>query len=239
MIKTIVIAAAGRGTRMKHLAEEQPKHLIHVAGKPFLHFLLRLVDEIGFQRIVVVTGYQSGKMEAFLDTEPYNTVVVNQMEKEPDDYGTAVVVRVVRDEVGDEPFVFINGDSLYTSSVLKEIMVDDGYSHIIGTYHPDPTHYGVLDVDHDGFLRSIVEKPKEPLSNLINLGVYTFRPEIFEAVRSVELSPRGEYEIVDAINALASQKKVKVHQCRGEWIDFGKPEDLPEVERFLINEKLV
>ncbi|MFH1425900.1 MAG: sugar phosphate nucleotidyltransferase [Candidatus Kerfeldbacteria bacterium] len=239
MIDTIVIAAAGRGVRMKHLSDEQPKHLIHVAGKPFLHFLLKLVDQVGFRHIIVVAGYYADIMKKFLDSEPYDITMVNQSEREPNHYGTAMVVKAVEPELKGRPFVLINGDSLYTPEVLRSIREDDGFSHIVGTYHEDPTHYGVLDMGKDAFLKGIIEKPREPVSNLINLGVYVFQPEVFDVVRNVHESPRGEYEIVDAVNMMAADGKIKVQRMAGEWVDFGKPEDIPEVERFLINNKLV
>lgn len=232
-IDTIVIAAAGRGTRMEHLAQNKPKHLISVAGKPFFHHLLKMVDAAGFKKIVVVIGHMAEQMEAFLEQQPYDITIVNQNEYESDRYGTAIVVEAVQDAVGNNPFVFINGDSLYTPEVLQAVMHNDGMNRIVGTHHPDPKHYGVLESEEGMLLKRVVEKPDEPICNVINLGIYTFQPAVFDAIKKVELSQRGEYEIVDAINVLAQDKQVEIEQLQGEWVDFGRPTDVPKVEEFL------
>ncbi len=234
MIETIVIAAAGKGERMEHLSKEQPKHLVKVAGKPFLHYVLQQADRVGCKKMVVVVGYMADMVREFLAEQPYDIVVVDQNEVLGDKYGTAAVIEAVEQEVGDQPFVVQNGDSLYSKSVFESVMVDDGMNRVVGTHHPDPQHYGVIEAGTDGLLVRIVEKPKEPMCNVINLGIYLFQPEIFSAVKQVEKSPRGEYEVIDAINTLADEKKVKVEQLIGEWVDLGTPEDIHTVEKFLV-----
>lgn len=238
MIRTIVIAAAGRGTRMKHLSENRPKHLVMVAGKPFLHYVLQSVRSAGFERIIVVVGYQANMVRDFLAGQPFEVEVVDQYEKVGDKVGTASVVEAVEEAVGGEPFVSVNGDTLYTPEVFTRLRQDDGITRLVGVHYPDPTHYGVLDVAADGQLRRIVEKPKEPISNYINLGMYSFQPAIFEVVKRVELSPRGEFEIVDALNLLAAQERVQVEQLQLDWVDLGKPEDIPAVEQFILQHHL-
>ncbi len=238
-IRTIVIAAAGRGSRMKNLSSGRPKHLIPVAGKPFFGYLLKLVDQIGFDHVIVVVGYRADMMRAFLETQPYNITIVDQAEQVGDKYGTAAVVEAVEKEVKDEPFVFMNGDVLKTPNAIEALMEDDGFTRLVGTHHEDPTHYGVLDIDVDGMLQEIIEKPKAPICNVINLGIYSFQPSIFDIVKQLTPSERGEYEITDAINILAREGKVKVKQLQGEWVDFGKPEDIMAVEAFLIKQDLV
>jgi bifunctional UDP-N-acetylglucosamine pyrophosphorylase/glucosamine-1-phosphate N-acetyltransferase len=233
MIKTVVIAAGGRGSRLQALAPGLPKHLLPVLGKPLLHYTLKLVRRVGFERVIVVVGYQADHMEKFFSAEAADVQLVNQQEVVGDRYGTAAVVEAVGPVVQDQPFVFMNGDSLYADNVLQTLMVDDGYHHLVGAYHNEPSHYGVIEADTDQFLIRITEKPAQPVSNIINLGIYTFQPEIFSAVKRVRVSERGEYEVTDALNALAEQRRVKFHQLEGDWVDLGRPEDLPEVERFI------
>jgi dTDP-glucose pyrophosphorylase len=100
----------------------------------------------------------------------------------------------------------------------------------------NPQEYGVF-VKRGDFLEEIIEKPKEFKGNLINTGLYKFTPEIFQKISEVELSPRGEYELTDAINLLAQEKKVKVKELKDYWLDFGKPEDIKKVSDFLEKEK--
>lgn len=233
MIRTIVIAAAGRGSRMQQLSENKPKHLVSVGGAPFISHVLSAVHQAGFERIIVVVGYHAEQMEAYVTGLPLDITVVNQSAYSADRYGTAIVVEAVEEAVGHEPFVFINGDDLYTPSVLEAAGQDDGLHHIYGMHHPDPTHYGVLNYDADSFLLDIEEKPQEPVSNVINLGLYTFQSDIFPAVHALEPSARGEYEITDAISALAQERRVKVELLDGQWAALNTPEDIKTVEQFL------
>lgn len=238
-IQIIVIGAAGRGTRLKHLTQNTPKHLLIVAGQPFLHYVLASARQAGFAKIIVVIGYLAEQMESFLNkwSKDFATeiTIVNQPRQVGNKVGTAAVVEAVEQVVDHAPFVFVNGDSLYASDVYAKVMANDGWHRVVGAYHDDPTHYGVIEV-RDGLLERVVEKPKQPLSHFINLGLYAFQPEIFTVVKKAPLSARGEYEIVDALNVLAQEHKVKVEQLASEadeWVDLGQPGDIARVEQYL------
>lgn len=239
MIKTIVIAAAGRGTRMKHLSEDKSKHMVSVAGKPFFHFVLASLKRAGFERVIVVIGYKADVMKTFLDAQNMDITTVVQPDVVGDKYGTAAVLEAAASAIGNEPFVYMNGDSLYTENVFSVIAQDDGMNRVLGTYHTDPTQYGVIEAGADGVLKRIVEKPKEPVCNVINMGLYSFAPDVFEVLPRVPESPRGEYEIIDAINMLAEKGSVRMEQLDGGWVDLGKPEDIPHVEKFIKENQLV
>ncbi len=238
MITTAVIAAAGRGTRMQHLTDHQPKHLLPVLGRPFLTYLLTSLHRAGVQRFVVVIGYHAEMMEQFLQSLPYDIVTVNQDVVAHGRYGTAVVVDSALPHVPNQPFLFLNGDSVYAPVVLQRALVDDGYQRVFGTTHTDPSQYGVIDATPDGVLRGIVEKPLEPLCHVVNLGVYAFQPDIAATLPRVGLSSRGEYEIVDAINMLAKHGRVRVEHVQSGWAELGRPQDVPSVERFIIEQQL-
>lgn len=239
MIKTIVIAAAGRGTRMKHLALDRSKHMVPVAGKPFFHYVLQSVHAAGFLRIIVVVGYKAEVMKTFLDDQELPVTVVVQPDVVGGKYGSAAVLEAAREAIGNEPFVYMNGDTLYNESAFSVVSKNDGVSRLLGTYHDDPTQYGVIEATPNGVLKRIVEKPKEPVCNVINLGLYGFTPEVFEVLPDVPISARGEYEITDALNMLAERGTVRVEQLHGGWVDLGKPEDIPLVEKFLVDNNLV
>jgi dTDP-glucose pyrophosphorylase len=110
--------------------------------------------------------------------------------------------------------------------------VEDEYNWVAGYEVRDPSRYGVF-VTKDDYLVRIHEKPKEFVGNIINTGLYKFTPEIFEKIKQINISSRGEYEIVDAITLLATEGKVKVKKIQDYWIDFGCLEDIPKVEEFL------
>lgn len=242
----VVIAAAGKGTRMLPLTKDKPKHLIEVNNRPFLSYVLDNVLKAGIKDIIVVGGYKGEQIKKFL-TRHYqfaggqmvwgqgkiNAVFINQFKIfGEEEYGTALPVKCVKEYVGSENFLFVSGDNIYSPSDLKEMAIDDNYNYIAGIESKTPEKYGVLS-EENGFLQKIVEKPKEYIGNLINTGLYKFTPEIFEKIGKIEKSARGEYEIINAINLLAEEKKVKVKKIKDYWLDFGSIEDIEKVSRFL------
>ena len=237
MIKKVVIAAAGRGTRMLFLTKNKPKHLIAVEKKPFLVYLLNNLLKAGYKELIIVAGYQIKKMEDFLKKYKYKTILVNQFEILGEkEYGTACPLKCVRDIIGNEDFLMVCGDNLYSVRDLKAFNLQDKYNYVAGFSHQNPQKYGVL-ISEDGFLKKIVEKPKRKVGNLINTGLYKFTSEIFDKISKISLSPRGEYELTDAINLLAKEKKVKIKKIQDYWLDFGNPADIIKLSRFLKTSK--
>ena len=235
MIKKVVIAAAGKGTRMLHLSKNKPKHLIAVNGRPFLYYVLRNLKTAGITEMIIVVGYKKEAMRAF--TKEYegefNITLVDQFEKcGPDRYGTAIPIEAARKAVGNEPFVSIYGDNLYSPEDIKKFTEDASFNYIGVMKHKTPEKYGVAVADETDFLVRIVEKPKEFVSDIINTGIYTFTAEIFDALPK-EKSPRGEYELTDAVQTLAEKRRVKIIRLTDGWMDFGRPEDVAAVSAFL------
>jgi len=132
-----------------------------------------------------------------------------------------------------ESFLAVYGDNLYSVEDLKRFNGGNGHCYVAGLPHKHPENYGVLQVADNGFLKSIIEKPKEFVGKLINTGLYKFTSEVFDYLDKIELSPRGEYELTDVINLLAKQNKVKALDLKGAWLDLGKPEDVQRVEDYL------
>lgn len=235
MIKKVLISAAGRGTRMLDLSKDKPKHLIEVKGKPFLYYLLDNLKKAGFEEIIMVVGYKKEFMEDFLANynNDFNITLVNQFDILGEDrYGTACPLEATKDLLQGESFLAVYGDNLYSVEDLRNLNIDDDYSYVAGLPHETPENYGVLQVEND-LLKKIVEKPKKPVGNLINTGLYKFTPDVFDHLSEIDLSPRGEYELTDVINILAEQNKVKTLGLKGMWLDFGRPEDIKKVEKYL------
>ncbi|MBU1202602.1 NTP transferase domain-containing protein [Patescibacteria group bacterium] len=237
MIRKVLISAAGRGTRMLELSKDKPKHLIEANGRPFLYYLLSNLKAAGFEEIIMVVGYKKEFMEEFLTKYPeFKIQLVNQFEILGEEkYGTACPLECVKDILKGQSFLAVYGDNLYSVEDLKRLNIDDDYNYIAGLAHQHPENYGVLAVDKNSFLKQIVEKPAQPVGNLINTGLYKFTPEVFDYLDKIDISPRGEYELTDVINLLAKQGKVKVIDLKGVWLDFGKPEDVQRVEDYLNN----
>lgn len=239
MISTIVIAAAGRGTRMGAITTDRPKHLLSIHGHPFFYYILRMVRAAGFTRIIIVTGYHAEKMKKFLEQEQQNdTTLCVQTDVVGEKMGTAAVVEAAESVIGQHPFVFMNGDSLYEPHLLQKIASERSTYRLAGQHHDNPSAYGVVEMDDQRHLHRIVEKPRQPTSSFINLGVYALQPDIFPIVKTLAPSPRGEYELTDAINIVAQTQPIVVEEYRGRWVDLGKPEDIPRVEKFIEHHRL-
>lgn len=233
MITTAVISAAGRGTRMRDLAASIPKHLIPVNGRPFIDHVLERLAVAGVQRMVLVIGHLRAAWDDYLSRQPYDLTVVDQFEVLGEKYGTACPIEAAQSAVGADSFLSVNGDNLYSPNDIRALLAGDNFTYVAGLKHDHPERYGVLVARPDGQLERIVEKPAEFVGDIINTSLYKFTPEVFPIVKQLEKSPRGEYEITDAVSALATQGKVRIHILQEYWRDFGRPEDIPAMEAFL------
>ncbi|MBI3115530.1 MAG: NTP transferase domain-containing protein [Candidatus Kerfeldbacteria bacterium] len=233
MVSRVVIMAAGKGTRMKHLTADRPKHLLPVSGRPFIEYLLERLQAAGFQELIVVVGYHAAAFREWARTAPFRVTLVHQSMGADDPYGTAIPVLTAKGATRGEPFVVVGGDNLYSVRDLKKFIRDDGWNYAGGLHSNHPERYGVFVPRPDGTLERIVEKPSEFVGDVINAQLYAFRPEVFEALDTIGQSPRGEYELTDAVTILAGQHQVKIVTLEDFWIDFGRPEDIPRLEAML------
>lgn len=237
MINNIVVSAAGRGTRMGSLTTNQPKHLIQVAGRPFLTYLLDNIVAAGFTNIYVVIGYQATAAYDFLRQYKLPPAVklkiINQFELLGEDrYGTLMPLVAVALELSGQSVVSVNGDNLYAVDDLKQ-MAQVISSAVAGQEHNNPQRYGVLVPRINDTLEKIVEKSSNPPSNFINVGLYAFGLSIWPILSQVVVSSRGEYELTDAVNILCAQEEVAIVKLTGGWLDFGRPEDIKVVEQMV------
>ncbi len=245
MIKKVVIAAAGQGTRMLHLTKGKSKHLIKVKKRPFLAYLLDNLFLAGYRDLILVVGYKEELIKEFLKKykpplkslrkSQYKIRQVSQYEiLGPKDkiYGTACPLMCVKNIIGKSHFLFVVGDNLYSAKDFKAMNVEGKYNYVAGAYRKNPERYGVL-ITNNGLLKKVVEKPKKYVGNLVNTGLYKFTPEVFKKLSKIRRSPRGEYEITDALNFLAREKKMKVKKIQDYWMDFGNPADIIILSYFL------
>lgn len=242
-IKKVVISAAGQGTRMLHLSNDKSKHLICVKNRPFLAYLLDNIYEAGYREIILVVGFKGEMIEAFAkeyikNKNDLDVKIVSQFEilgPKEKEYGTACPIKCVKNLIKNENFISLCGDNFYAVEDLKSMNIDDNFCYVAGLKNDHPEKFGVLIKDKEDFLEKIIEKPKDFVGDLINTSLYKFTPEIFEKVFQIEKSPRGEYEITDAISLMAKEKKVKIKKINNFWMDFGKPEDVEKFSEFLKN----
>lgn len=236
MITTVIISAAGKGTRMKELAKDKPKHMIEVNGKPFLWYLLENLRVAGYQKIVIVVGHLRQHIEDFAATYPHPLTIVNQYAVMGEaKYGTAIPILAAREAVNGKPFLALNGDNLYSVRDLRAMNHDDGLCYIGALPHDDYQKFGVLIPDGEGKLQEIIEKPDHDVgSKLINTGLFVFTHEIFGACDRVQPTPpKNEFYLTDAVTELSRQGKVRIQTIQDYWKDFGSPDDVGTVSRFL------
>ena len=233
-----LVLVAGKGRRLRPLTHTGPKHLIPLAGKPMMQYAIEHLVEAGIKDIGVVVGYMRDQIiERFGDGSQFGARF-EYIVQEPQ-IGIAHAIMVSQEYIGDEPFVVYLGDNIFREGIkryAREFESSDYDAMILLTEVKDPTRFGVVELK-DGKIVRLVEKPRVPPSNYALVGVYFFREPIFEAVKHLKPSWRGELEITDAIQWLLDNKyKIHYDIIRGWWKDTGKPEDLLEALYLILDE---
>ena len=229
-----VVLAAGRGTRMRELTADLPKPMIGVRGKPVLQHIFEGLRDAGIREFLIVVGYHGDTVRNFLgDGSRYDIAIQYATQTVQD--GTGRVVDLARDFVGHSPFVLSYGDILVDPSNYKHVvdLPEHVEAIITVTRGEDVSKGGAVFVNKQMELVDIREKSNvREETNWYNAGLYVFRPSIFEFTANLQPSRRGEYELTDAIRALAqSGKKVKALKLTGEWADVRDPEVLARLNR--------
>jgi NDP-sugar pyrophosphorylase family protein len=225
-----VVLAAGIGSRMNPLTSERPKHLLPVAGKPIVRRVIEVLSQVGVEEVRVVIGYMAERIrEALSDVRGIELSF--SLQERP--RGTADALLAARDFVDrGERFILVYGDVTVTREPLEELIrrVEEGGldGGLIGVVRHDPWRFGTLQVDGD-LLVGIAEKSKEVRPPaLVNAGIYILPGEVMEVASSVPLSPRGEYELTDAVVGLVRRgRRIGVLRSEGSWwFDLGGPAEL-------------
>ena len=229
-IDKAVLLAAGRGTRMRELTVDFPKPMIEVRGKPVLQHIVEGLRDAGARRFVIIVGYHAEAVRNFFEDGRSHNVAIEYATQTVQD-GTGRVVNLARDFTNASPFVLSYGDILIGQENYKRVvdLPDDVEAVITVTRGEDVSKGGAVFVNEQMDLVDIREKtkPGEPTSPWYNAGLYAFRPSIFEFIEKLTPSPRGEYELTDAIRDLAhSGRKVRALEVTGEWADVRDPEIL-------------
>ena len=229
-----VVLAAGEGTRMRPLTYKAPKVMLPVEGKPVLEHIIRACVEAEIKQLIIVTGYLEEIIKSYFgDGHHFDAQI--EYASQNQQFGTAHAIAQVKDFV-EQKFLVLNGDSLVSSSTIKALAhtLEDKTAVIAVKEVANPQQYGVIEVSGDEVVR-IIEKPKKPLTNLANLGIYGFDPAIFDAIDMTLLSSRGEYEITDSIQLLIDQRyDVGYLNVPDMWIDIGTPWDLLNANEILL-----
>ncbi|RLC71703.1 MAG: glucose-1-phosphate thymidylyltransferase [Chloroflexi bacterium] len=233
-----LILAGGPGTRLRPLTYALPKHLLPIANKPVIEYGIEAILHLGIKEIGIVVGKETSEplQEHLGDGRRWGARFTYIFQEEPK--GLAHCVLCSEDFLGGDPFVMYLGDNLFQDSLeglLNAFKEAEACAAIALKEVPDPRAFGVAELDSSGRVRRLVEKPKDPPSNLAVLGAYAFDRHIVEAAKEIGPSRRGELEITDAIQKLIDEGyKVVAHQIQGWWKDTGKPDDLLAANRLVL-----
>ncbi|HET9312346.1 MAG TPA: glucose-1-phosphate thymidylyltransferase [Actinomycetota bacterium] len=231
-----LVLAGGEGSRLRPITSTNAKQLIPVAGTPILFQAIEAIAQAGITEIGVVTGATGDEVRAAVGNGSRWGLDVTFIPQEAP-LGIAHAVMTAEAFLGDEPFLLYLGDNVLMGGVarfVEEFERSDADAHILLARVPEPEQFGVAMLEGDRVVR-LVEKPREPLSDLALVGVYLFRRSILDACRTLAPSWRGEYEITEAIQwLLDSGRQVRAEMVSGYWKDTGRPEDLLEANRMML-----
>ena len=246
-----LILSGGAGTRLRPITHTSAKQLVPVANKPILFYGIEHMAEAGITEVGIIVGETADEIrDAVGDGSRWGIDVTYIPQDEP--RGLAHCVLIAQDFLGQDEFVMYLGDNLLRQGITEFVAAFEAdraaasvptpggasqapSAQILLTHVHDPERFGVAELDADGHVVRLVEKPEDPPSDLALVGVYLFDPSIHEAVRSIDASPRGEYEITDAIQWLIDHgHKVRHEVLDGWWKDTGKLEPLLEGNRLVL-----
>src|SRR3954452_2993802 len=235
-----LILSGGKGTRLRPLTHTSAKQLVPVANKPVLFYGIEAMAEAGIDEVGIIIAPETGGdiREAVGDGSRFG-VRIEYIEQDAPS-GLAHAVLTAEPFIGDSPFVMYLGDNLLRNGIVALVdtfRTEQPDALILLTPVPDPEHYGVAELDGDKRVARLVEKPKEPKTDLALVGVYMFTPSIFDAARSIEPSWRNELEITDAIQMLVDRGlRVDPHVVHGWWKDTGQVQDMLEANRLILDD---
>jgi glucose-1-phosphate thymidylyltransferase len=235
-----LILSGGTGTRLRPLTHTSAKQLVPVANKPVLFYGLEAMAAAGIRDVGIIVAPETGGeiRRAAGDGSDFGIEIEYIEQQEP--LGLAHAVLTAEPFLGRSPFVMYLGDNLLRDGIVDLVDTfrgDRPDALILLTPVPDPENYGVAELDGNGRIAKLVEKPKEPETNLALVGVYMFTPTIFDAARSIEPSWRNELEITDAIQTLVERgQRVDPHIVHGWWKDTGQVQDMLEANRLILDD---
>lgn len=231
-----LILSGGKGTRLRPLTYTAAKQLVPVANKPVLFYAVEDLVEAGVTDLGIVVGDTHEQIKAAVgDGSKFGAKATYIEQAAP--LGLAHAVKIAESFIGKERFVLFLGDNFIregVASFIREFEESSANAMVLVYRVPNPQAFGVAEVE-DGKVVRVVEKPKEPRTDLAIVGIYMFDHHVFEAASGIQPSARGELEITDAIQWLVDHDyDVQARVVSGYWIDTGKMSDMLEANRLVL-----
>jgi len=230
-----VILGGGLGTRMGYYTHRvTQKHLIYVYNRAMVEYPLSSLVEAGIEDVVVVTGGRySGQLIDYLGNG--NEFACNSINyaRQYGEGGIADALRCAKPFCAGGPVCVILGDNLFADSLREFVTTYKGGGKVLLKEVPNPSSYGVATIDEHGKIIRVVEKPKNPESNLAVVGAYIFDSDVFDVIETLKPSARGELEVTDIIQHYLQQGRLEYTKLDGYWTDMGSPDSLLEAAKFV------
>ncbi|MFJ9537520.1 glucose-1-phosphate thymidylyltransferase [Streptomyces sp. NPDC101225] len=232
-----LLLSGGSGTRLRPITHTSAKQLVPVANKPVLFYGLEAIAEAGITEVGIIVGETAEEIrEAVGDGSAFGLDVTYLPQDQP--LGLAHAVLIARAYLGDDDFVMYLGDNFVVGGItdlVDAFRAERPAARILLTQVADPAAFGVAELDAEGRVVGLEEKPEHPRSDLALVGVYLFTPAVHEAVRAIKPSWRGELEITDAIRwMIDAGRDVRSTTISGYWKDTGNVTDMLEVNRSVL-----
>jgi len=232
-----VILSGGKGSRLRPLTYTGAKQLVPIANKPILFYGIEQLVEAGVEEIAIVVSPETGDQVRAATGDGGRFGARIRYVTQPEPRGIAHAIRLCREMTGDAPFVTFLGDNFLTHGIVpyaQAFLGSGADAGVLLKQVPDPREFGVARFEGERLVQ-VVEKPKDPPSDLAVIGIYFFTPCVYEAIDALQPSARGEYEVTDTIQWLIdSGRNVRADVVKGDWIDTGKREDLLTANRLIL-----
>ena len=224
-----IILHGGHGTRLRPLTHTGPKQLLPIANKPMSEYCIESIIDAGITEIaIIIGGIGANKVKEYYGNgEKFNVQITYIQQDEP--RGIAHAINLCKNFIGNEKFLVFLGDNIIQKSIkdfVNEFQNSDAKASILLCEVDNPTQFGIADIKNEQIIK-ILEKPKNPPTNLAVTGIYLLTPKIFEIIDNLKPSWRNELEITDALDMLLQQKfKIIYHMITDYWKDTGTPNDI-------------